>query len=372
MTNYTNFNSSSSDFLSLEVPSPRYQEEVHEAIDDDDNQLTSDTTEWTVLSDWSETETTNNIQYFKDEIELSPTKLNDEVRSLNKLNGSRLSGAGIKRYRFHRRKGHNPGRAYKMALNIRARMLINIHSPDVASHKLPKHLKMNSLRATQNQSMVAIPTNNNNKSMERSRSIEEDPCSSTSSILSNEDNNTKIIKLELGIINRYHPEYRLKKITMNLIQKTILNLFPEAAEQGISPRFNGLSFSNGWILINCLDEETAKWVIPLEKILTAVTNVPINIVNAVDVPSGKIFIGSFKVSSLEDDARILGYIQSQNEKIETNKWKILKNVPSESGTTSTLTLLVDFASMAELRKRKFLIFFKFGSVQLSQKKVVKN
>lgn len=123
-------------------------------------------------------------------------------------------------------------------------------------------------------------------------------------------------------------------------------------------------------MINCQDTETADWLSSVISVLSLWQGAELTVVDAEDIPRLDVMIGFFPQSVNNDNDTIRIFIESQNDGLSTEKWRIIqRNILYEKNVEWYFT--VDEASMLHFRSSNFLINYKFGQTTLRKKGMYK-
>ncbi|KAL9705167.1 hypothetical protein quinque_008685 [Culex quinquefasciatus] len=88
-------------------------------------------------------------------------------------------------------------------------------------------------------------------------------------------------------------------------------------------------------------------------------------VDEADIPRKEVLRGYFYRSKNDENDTILGYLESQNDNLDTSAWRILRRSGKNDHVEWAFT--VDTASMQLLEEQKFVVNYKFGQTMFRRK-----
>lgn len=283
--------------------------------------------------------------------------LSAELKELNQLEEQkRLSGAGRRRYAYHR----NNGKSIKEAYNLACRPM----QETLTSAQAEKRVRGPSTTPPTNKKTKISTTPREVPIERRTHSAQHRPAAEAQPSTSGTSYRDAIKGIRIGVIHADHPHHILTAEQLAACQKFILSAIPSAAKVGINPQFRGLSLKPGWMLVTCLDEKTAKW---LEQTTAKLNTDESNYIRAVreeNIPKLEIITGYFP-SEEESTEEILILIDSQNPKVSAVNWKTLSR--RKEGTCTVITFSIDSQSMESLKQIGFRVSYKFGAITLRPK-----
>ncbi|XP_065081792.1 uncharacterized protein LOC135704249 [Ochlerotatus camptorhynchus] len=176
--------------------------------------------------------------------------------------------------------------------------------------------------------------------------------------------------VRVGIMPKNYPQIQLTMEQMYVVQEAILQKVTQQRRESFKPKFINCWQRTGHLVINCQDTETADWLDSVVPMLTPWEGVELTVIDADDIPRLDVMIGFFPQSVNDDNDTIRVFIESQNDGLSTNKWRIIqRNTLYEKHVEWFFT--VDEASMQHFKACNFLINFKFGQTTLRKKGMYK-
>lgn len=176
--------------------------------------------------------------------------------------------------------------------------------------------------------------------------------------------------VRVGILPNTYPQIQLTTEQMNLAQEAILEKVTVQRRESFKPKFTNCWQRTGHLVINCQDTETADWLDSVVPTLCPWEGAELTVVDADDIPRLDVMIGFFPQSVNNDNDTIRIFIESQNDGLSTDKWRIIqRNTLYEKHVEWYFT--VDEASMQHFRASNFLLNYKFGQTTLRKKGMFK-
>lgn len=277
-------------------------------------------------------------------------QLTEELVKLQLEDGKRqLSGAGKRRYAYHRNKGKGVAQAYNLALLPAVEAKANPHSSSSA-----KRARTNTVSPHQpvNHSKRPKPHPSGSGPEAKTGKAEARPPTAGTSY------RDVVEGIRIGVIHSDHPNTQLSNDSMNLIQAKILAILPSAVKVGVNPQFRGISLRPGWMVINCLNEVTAAWL-QKQSELISLDDASVKIVREEDIPRLNVITGYFYHSENDDEEQFLTYITVQNPGISTDNWKVLSRRVEDPCVAWTVS--IDSQSLETLKTTNLRVSYKFGT-----------
>lgn len=262
----------------------------------------------------------------------------------------RLSGAGKRRYAYHRNKGKSIKEAYDLAcLPMRDTLT-------------PEQTKKRQRPPSATPPSVRTEVKRHKPS--QTQSVKHRPAAEAQPSTSGTSYRDAIKGTRIGIIHAEHPHKTLTPEQLAVCQKSILAAIPTAAKEGTNPQFGGLSLKPGWMLIICLDDKTSKWLEQVAALIKVDESTTIKAVKEEHIPKLEIVTGYFPAE--EDPTEvIITLIASQNPKLCTENWKVLSR--RKEGTCTVITFSIDGQSMENLKQLGNRVCYKFSGITLRPK-----
>lgn len=267
-----------------------------------------------------------------------------------KIKGVRLTKAQRKRYKWLREHGHEHDKAAELCTKT-------IAEREGRSAPAPAVKRVRSDDSTPKSSKKARPAGPSKPS--------------TSSGAASKDRGTQkpsysgaLGAVKIGIIPVNFPQEVLTAEQMTGLEDRLARLILSSTESP-GPRFRGLTFRVGHIVITCENEAVAEWVKRQEKDLQ-LPELKVRIVEEKDIPSPYIVTGFFPNSLSYSTEEIRSFIATQNG-LPASQWRCLKTTDTGKNCKEVV-LAVDHASYDALKAKDFVIAYRFGTLKLHPKK----
>lgn len=176
--------------------------------------------------------------------------------------------------------------------------------------------------------------------------------------------------VRVGILPKDYPQIQLTVEQLHVVQEAILLKVTQQRRESFKPKFTNCWQRTGHLVVNCQDTETADWLDSVVPTLTLWEAAELTVVDADDIPRLDVLIGFFPQSVNNDNDTIRIFIESQNDGLRTDKWRIIqRKTLYEKHVEWSFT--VDEASMQHFKACNFLINYKFGQTSLRKKGMYK-
>lgn len=177
--------------------------------------------------------------------------------------------------------------------------------------------------------------------------------------------------VRVGIIPKDYPNVELTTPQLLSLRKAILTKVAQQRKEKIKPKFGQCLLRTGHLLLVCKNQETADWLKSIASTLSAPGEVELTVLDEKKIPRPEIIIGFFPVSIEDSTSDILELLESQNEGLNTDEWRIKeRNIINQLHVELIFT--VDGASLDTIKKCGFLLDYKFGTAPLRRKITQKN
>lgn len=290
---------------------------------------------------------------------------------------TRLNGAARKRYKRMVGDGMNPEEAYRLARiplqtpnsEKRARNADPSESnssgenPRKKKNLFPLEPKLGSNRPTLGKFSVQdrLKVNSNVRSG-RDETTQSDNNPTYSAVVQ---------YIRVGIVPKNYPDVELSSPQLLATRKAILAKVVQQRKEKVKPKFGQCSFRTGHLILVCKNQETADWLKSIVSTLTITGEVELIALDEKKIPRPEIIIGFFPVSAEDSTDEILALLESQNDELYTDEWRIKeRNIINQLHVELIFT--VDGASMNTIRKCEFVLDYKFGNAPLRRKLPMKN
>lgn len=172
--------------------------------------------------------------------------------------------------------------------------------------------------------------------------------------------------VRVGIVPKDYPDVELSSQQLLATRKAILAKVVQQRKELIKPKFGQCSFRPGHLILVCKNQETADWLKGTASTLSIPGEVELVALDEKSIPRPEIIIGFFPVSAEDSTDEILALLESQNDGLNTDEWRI-KERNTINELHAELIFTVDGASMDTIKKCEFLLDYKFGTAPLRRK-----
>lgn len=176
--------------------------------------------------------------------------------------------------------------------------------------------------------------------------------------------------VKLGVLSKGYPKIELSTDQLTAIQKEILMKVAGQRKESLKPKFGNCVLKSGYLIIVCKNPETADWLKGIIPSITPWAGAELLAVDEKDIPRPEILIGFFPWSAEDSNEEILTLLESQNEGLAVDAWRILQR--SIKNQHVELVFTVDGGSLNSIIKNCFNLDFKFGYASLRKKYQKKN
>lgn len=172
--------------------------------------------------------------------------------------------------------------------------------------------------------------------------------------------------VRVGIIVKGFPYKQMSTTELDAVQNALLLKIEEQRNAEVKPKFTKCSYKQGYLALTCKDQVTALWLKEVAGSLTPWEKAELLALDEKDIPRPDLFHAFFPMSADFSDERLKGFIESQNDEVTTNSWRILSR--SNSNKHAEWTIHLDEESHKILSKRNFVLNFRFGETRLRKVK----
>lgn len=172
--------------------------------------------------------------------------------------------------------------------------------------------------------------------------------------------------IKLGILPHDYPSTEFTTQQMIATQKAILTSVAKQRKEAVKPKFGSCFFRSGHMIIVCKNEDTANW---LKAEIPSIKPWATACLTAVDeqvIPRPEILTGFFPRSVEDSNENILALLESQNDGLLVDAWRILKRYVVREHHIE-LVFTVDATSMKTLEECNFNVDYKFGNAFIRKK-----
>lgn len=149
-------------------------------------------------------------------------------------------------------------------------------------------------------------------------------------------------EVRMAISKTNHPVGMISQQEFETLRTSLLKRIENSYDPATWPHFLQCTFFDklGYVLLICADDKTAKWLTQNLPKLNLWPKATICIMREKTFKHSKAFCACFPDSVLDSNKSMLGFLQSQNDGIDTTKWKVLSRQLQDDRTTVKLLLLM--------------------------------
>lgn len=177
-------------------------------------------------------------------------------------------------------------------------------------------------------------------------------------------------RVRLGILPKNYPAVELSTNQQEVVQEALLLKVVQQRREQFKPKFACCRFKPGYLVLTCQENDTAKWVKDKFSSLNLWEGADLVVVDEDKIPRPDVLIAFFPWSAKYSNDMILSLIESQNENLHTDAWRILhRHVKSDH---VELALTVDDSSLRKFGERKFVLNYRYGQILIKKKRPVQS
>lgn len=170
--------------------------------------------------------------------------------------------------------------------------------------------------------------------------------------------------LMVAVMATDYPKTLLTTAQSDEVKAAILNEVVQHKDSELKPHFKNSVHVNGYLRIQCSDEQTRRWLQAAVAKLTVPEGISLKVATEKNHLKGGVFTGHFPDSLNDTNETILEFIESQNDGIVVSEWTILTRKELSDTKTVKLMFTVDFESARSLQKIGYELNYKFNTVRL--------
>lgn len=163
---------------------------------------------------------------------------------------------------------------------------------------------------------------------------------------------------------RDYPTTSLTHAQTNEVKSAILKEVVQQKDSELKPRFESCVHVKGYLRVHCSDQETRQWLQRVVSKLTVPEGIKLKVASEKNLLKGDIYTGFFTDSRKDTNEAILEFVESQNDGINTSKWKILTRKEMQKGQLVELMFTVDQASSKSIQNLGCELNYKFNKVKV--------
>ncbi|GAB0090988.1 uncharacterized protein DMENIID0001_057790 [Sergentomyia squamirostris] len=174
--------------------------------------------------------------------------------------------------------------------------------------------------------------------------------------------------VKVAVLPEEYPAVHLSKTEQSAVEEILVDKISEGWEGG-ALQFEGIHFKPGMLVIDCLNEDTAQWLLSIVPMIQDWTGPKLAAKKGVDIPKQHVITVFIPRSSGQSTDKTLSLLKAQNQGIYVDQWKILS--VREEGNGQLMTFCIDTESKETIIKGEHTLRYRFGTVPvtgLGQKK----
>ncbi|GAB0095535.1 hypothetical protein DMENIID0001_109300 [Sergentomyia squamirostris] len=163
-----------------------------------------------------------------------------------------------------------------------------------------------------------------------------------------------------------HPSGRRNTSYASTLTSVRVAILPEEYPEGGREELWNLkvyTFKPGMLFIDCLNENTAKWLMEIVPQLEGCVGPKLVAKTGVDIPAQHVITMFIPRSESQTVEKTLALIKAQNNEMQTDQWKVLSI--KEEGIGQLMIFSIDPASREAIIKRDNTLRYRFGTVSVS-------
>ncbi|KAL1394674.1 hypothetical protein pipiens_011776 [Culex pipiens pipiens] len=165
-------------------------------------------------------------------------------------------------------------------------------------------------------------------------------------------------RVKLGIIPAGYPDIELTVEQQEAVKEELLKKVLSQRHEKFKPKFVYCKAKAGHVMLSCQDKNTASWVKTTVPAIVPWENAQLSALEEAEIPRKDVLLAFFYRSKDDENDTILGYLESQNDDLDTSAWRIIHRTVKNDHVGWVFS--VDSASMRLLEKWQFVVNYKFG------------
>ncbi|XP_055714430.1 uncharacterized protein LOC129808685 [Phlebotomus papatasi] len=160
--------------------------------------------------------------------------------------------------------------------------------------------------------------------------------------------------IRIAVLDAAFPEVVLTSSQLDSVKKAI-NEAIFSTEHSTPPNFNGCLYRAGYLVLLCLDQASANWLLQTAPTLRPWVGATLKAVDEKEVPRGKLIEGLFPDAAKISTEGLLKLITSQNPTCRVPLWRILER--RNIGHAAKLVVSVDHTTYRALQAKGLKVSF---------------
>lgn len=172
--------------------------------------------------------------------------------------------------------------------------------------------------------------------------------------------------VKMVIVMHDYPRTVLTEDQAKLVKDAILKLVVSETTAKTKPHFAGCKFTKGYLIFDCLDQQTITWIQYRARELQLWEGCTLKAISLKALQNSDMFTLKLADSEQETDEEIKNFLNKQNDGIDSNKWIFAERKLDAPSKTLQLTIKIDPISAKTLHQRNYTLNYKFEQVKLNR------
>ena len=166
---------------------------------------------------------------------------------------------------------------------------------------------------------------------------------------------------KVAVLPKDYPHTNLKKEELTQLEEAIVEEVTLAYGGTIIPKFGGIYFRSGHLIIDCESEETVAWIREKVPSLKTWKGTALDTRVGEDIPKPHVIKCYLPRSSGQEPQRSVTLLGVQNG-LKIEHWKVLAH--RDEGTGQVITIGIDDVSLKKIAEQKQILSYRFGKVNV--------
>lgn len=168
--------------------------------------------------------------------------------------------------------------------------------------------------------------------------------------------------LAVAVMAADYPKTLLTNEQTDEVKAAILNEVVQHKDSGTKPHFKNSNHVEGYLRIQCKDDQTRQWLEETVPKLTVPEGVSLKVMTEKNHLKGGVFTIHFPDSLSDTNETILEFINSQNDGVDVSEWTVLARREISDTKTVELKVIVDLVSVNTLKGMNYELNYKFNTL----------
>jgi hypothetical protein len=169
-------------------------------------------------------------------------------------------------------------------------------------------------------------------------------------------------KERVAVLPKDYPQVVLSTGELTELEEAIVEEISRGWQ--VKPKFEGIHFRPGLLVIDCENKETAAWLKERIPSLQAWKGVALDTKSEEEIPRPHVVTIFLPRSSGDEPKKLLRTLNAQNEGLRVEEWRILAS--KKEGNGQVLTIGIDAASLEAIVGREHALSYRFGKVSVHE------